>query len=69
MCAHAISLARLDRLYYGASDPKSGGVDHGPCVLSSISAHHKPEIYGGIMEAECGELLRQFFSEKRKNAV
>lgn len=66
MCAQAISLARLDGLYFGAYDPKSGGVESGPRVLHSSSTHHKPEIYGGIMERECGELLREFFKGKRK---
>lgn len=65
MCAQAISLARISKLYYGATDPKSGGVDSGPRVLYSNSAHHKPEIYGGIMEQECANLLKDFFSKKR----
>jgi tRNA(Arg) A34 adenosine deaminase TadA len=65
MCAQAISLARLDSLYYGAVDYKSGGVDSGPRVLYNNSAHHKPEIYGGIMEDESFKLLTRFFSNKR----
>jgi tRNA(adenine34) deaminase len=65
MCAHAISLARIRRLYYGAADPKSGGVDHGPLVLASSSAHHKPEIYAGIGERRSADLLRAFFKARR----
>ena len=65
MCAGAISSARIRRVYYGAYDPKSGGVDHGAMVFKSTSCHHKPEIYGGIMEKECSELLTKFFQDKR----
>jgi tRNA(adenine34) deaminase len=65
MCAHAISMARIRRLYYGAADPKSGGVDHGPRVLASPAAHHKPEIYGGIAERSATLLLKAFFRARR----
>lgn len=65
MCAQAISNARIRRIYYGAYDPKSGGVDHGAKVLSSSSCHHKPDVYGGIMEEDCGKLLVEFFKGKR----
>ena len=65
MCAQAISNARIRRIYYGAYDPKSGGVDHGARVLESSSCHHKPEVYGGIMEEECSKLLSEFFKGKR----
>jgi cytidine deaminase len=65
MCAGAISLARIRRLYYGAADPKSGGVDHGPRVFAHPTCHHVPEVYGGIAEAECAALLRQFFQARR----
>jgi len=65
MCAQAISNARIRRIYYGAYDPKSGGVDHGAKVLQSSSCHHKPEVYGGIMESDCGKLLTNFFKTKR----
>lgn len=61
MCAQAISFARIERLYFGAYDPKSGGVENGPRVLNATSCHHTPEIYGGIMEAECGALMTEFF--------
>jgi tRNA(Arg) A34 adenosine deaminase TadA len=65
MCAFAIALARVRRLYYGAPDPKGGGVDHGPRVLASTSCHHRPEVYGGIGERRAAELLRAFFRERR----
>src|SRR5690606_7696163 len=51
MCAQAISHARIRRVYYGAADPKMGGVENGPCIFNSTSCHHKPEVMGGIMEA------------------
>ncbi|MGF1475666.1 MAG: nucleoside deaminase [Geminicoccaceae bacterium] len=65
MCAQAISLARLRRLYYGAEDEKGGGVDHGPRIFASSSCHSRPDVYGGIGEREAAALLRQFFSERR----
>ena len=65
MCAHAISLARIRNLYFGAYDEKSGGVESGPRVLYSKSAHHKPAIYGGICESECSQLIKDFFRKKR----
>ncbi len=65
MCAQAISAARIRRLYFGAYDSKSGGVDHGPRIFEHASAHHKPEIYGGINEGVCGELLKAFFRQRR----
>lgn len=65
MCAAAISFARVRRLYYGAADPKGGGVEHGARFFSQATCHHKPEVYGGINESECGELLRAFFRSKR----
>ena len=66
MCAHAISIARLDRLFYAASDPKSGGVEHGPRIYESSSCHHKPEVFVGMLASESSELLRNFFQSKRK---
>tara|TARA_Y100000590_G_scaffold212348_1_gene240676 strand:+ start:8541 stop:9032 length:492 start_codon:yes stop_codon:yes gene_type:complete len=66
MCAHAISIARLDRLFYAANDPKSGGVEHGPKIFESSSCHHKPEILTGMMSEESSELLKNFFRNKRK---
>ena len=65
MCAGAIAAARIARLYYGASDPKSGGVAHGARVFAHPQAHHAPEVYDGIAGAEAGNLLRTFFSVRR----
>lgn len=65
MCATAISFARIRRLYYGASDPKGGGVESGPRIYSQPTCHHAPEIYSGIMETEAAELLRAFFATRR----
>ena len=65
MCAAAISFARLRRLYYGASDPKSGGVAHGARVFSHPACHHVPEVYDGLGEQEASQLLRSFFAGRR----
>ena len=65
MCAAAISFARIRRLYFGASDPKGGGVEHGPRVFSHATCHHAPEVYGGISETEAARLLVTFFGERR----
>ncbi len=65
MCAGAIASARIARLYFGASDPKSGGVVHGARVFEHPQAHHTPEIYEGIGEEEAAALLRGFFEERR----
>jgi tRNA(Arg) A34 adenosine deaminase TadA len=65
MCAQAISFARLRRLYYGAADPKGGGVAHGPQIFASSSCHHAPEVYAGIGERRAAELLRAFFRARR----
>ena len=65
MCAQAISFARLRRLYYGAADPKGGGVEHGPRIFNQPTCHHRPEVYAGIAESEAGELLRDFFKARR----
>jgi tRNA(Arg) A34 adenosine deaminase TadA len=65
MCAGAIALARIDRLYFGAEDAKGGGVAHGPRVFAQPTCHHAPEIYGGIGEREAAELLRRFFRDRR----
>ena len=65
MCAAAISNARLARLYYGAADPKSGGVAQGPAIFSHPQCHHAPEIYDGLSAAESETLLKSFFAEKR----
>jgi tRNA(adenine34) deaminase len=65
MCAGAIAHARIARLYYGASDPKGGAVEHGPRLFAQPTCHHRPEIYGGIGEAAAGALLREFFAGRR----
>ena len=65
MCTAAISLARIRRLYYGASDPKGGAVEHGPRFFSQPTCHHAPEVYGGIDGDRASELLREFFRRKR----
>ena len=65
MCAAAIALARIDRLYFGAADPKGGAVIHGPRIFSQPTCHHAPEVYGGIGEEEAAVLLRDFFRERR----
>jgi tRNA(Arg) A34 adenosine deaminase TadA len=65
MCAAAIGLARIRRLYFGAYDPKGGGVEHGPRIFDQPTCHHRPEIYGGIAERAAAELLRDFFKTRR----
>ena len=65
MCAAAISFARLRRLYFGAYDPKGGGVEHGPRIFSQPTCHHRPEVYGGICEDACAAQLRTFFAQRR----
>ena len=65
MCAGAISLARLRRLYYAAPDPKGGAVDNGPRFFSQPTCLHPPEVYGGIRESEAAAMLRAFFAARR----
>ncbi|THH35844.1 nucleoside deaminase [Aliishimia ponticola] len=65
MCAGAIAAARIARVYYGASDPKSGGVAHGARVFSHAQAHHVPEVYDGIAGQEAEALLKAFFAQRR----
>ncbi len=65
MCAAAIAAARIARLYYGASDPKSGGVRQGARVFLHPQCHHAPEVFDGIAGAESEALLKAFFTEKR----
>ncbi len=65
MCATAISFARIRRLYYGASDPKGGGVELGPRIFTQPPCHHVPEVYAGIGEAEASRLLKLFFEARR----
>ncbi|MDR6114014.1 tRNA(adenine34) deaminase [Sphingomonas sp. SORGH_AS789] len=65
MCAGAIAHARIARLYYAASDPKGGAVDHGPRFFAQPTCHHRPDIYAGIGEGEAAGLLRDFFAVRR----
>ena len=65
MCAAAISFARIRRLYYGASDPKGGGVEHGPRIFNQPTCHHAPEVYSGLGDAEAASILRAFFAQRR----
>lgn len=65
MCAAAMSFARIRRLYFGAADPKGGAVEHGVRFFAAPTCHHRPEVYGGINESECGELLKNFFQARR----
>jgi tRNA(adenine34) deaminase len=65
MCAAAIAFARIRRLYYGAADVKGGAVDNGVKFFASPACHHRPEVYGGIAEAETSALLKAFFQERR----
>lgn len=69
MCAQAIAFARLDRLVFGAYDPKGGGVEHGARVFAQPTCHHRPEIVGGIRERDCGALLKEFFAERRPGKI
>lgn len=65
MCATAISFARLRRLYFGASDEKGGGVEHGPRIYAQPTCHHAPDVYGGISERRAAMLLKDFFAARR----
>ena len=65
MCAAAISFARIRRLYYGASDPKGGAVEHGVTFFESRTCHHRPEVYSGIGDGEAAALLQAFFHARR----
>jgi|SRR5437588_12018816 len=65
MCAAATSFARIRRLYWAASDPKGGAVEHGPGFFAQPTCHHAPELYGGIREQEAAALLQEFFRTRR----
>lgn len=65
MCATAMSAARIRRVYYGAADPKSGGVAQGPRIFSHSQCHHVPEVYDGLCESEAAAILSDFFRQKR----
>jgi tRNA(adenine34) deaminase len=67
MCAAAISVARLKALRFAAEDPKGGGVVHGPRIFARPTCHHRPDVLGGIGEAEAGDLLRGFFAKRRQD--
>jgi tRNA(Arg) A34 adenosine deaminase TadA len=66
MCATAISFARIRRLYFGAYDPKGGGVEHGPRIFAQPTCHHAPDVFGGISETDCADILRDFFKKLRQ---
>jgi tRNA(adenine34) deaminase len=65
MCAGAIAAFRIKKLVFGAYDPKSGGVEHGPRVFAHATTHHKPEIIGGVRDSDCSALLTAFFAGLR----
>ena len=65
MCAQAVSLARIKRLVFAAYDPKGGGVEHGARVFSHATCHHAPEVIGGLLESEAGDMLKEFFRARR----
>lgn len=65
MCAQALALARIRRLYFAAADPKGGGVEHGPRIFAQPTSHHRPEVYGGIDEGRASALLKAFFEARR----
>jgi tRNA(adenine34) deaminase len=65
MCATAISFARIRRLYYGADDPKGGGVVHGPRIFTHSTCHHRPECYPGLGEERASQVLKDFFKARR----
>ena len=65
MCATAISFARLRRVYWGAADPKGGGIENGPRIFAQATCHHRPELFGGIAETDAAALLRDFFKARR----
>jgi tRNA(adenine34) deaminase len=65
MCAGAMALARLSRLYFAAADPKGGAVLNGPRLFAQPTCHHAPEVYSGMGETEAGEMLKAFFRERR----
>ena len=65
MCAQAISFARIRRVYFGAYDPKGGGVEHGARIFTQPTCHHAPEVIGGLEERRCAALLKEFFGARR----
>ena len=69
MCATALSFARIGRIFFGAFDPKGGGIDHGPRIFDQPTCHHRPEVFGGISEQACAALLIDFFKAKRQRSI
>ncbi len=65
MCATVISFARIRRVYFGAYDPKGGGIEQGPRIFNQPTCHHKPEVYGGIDENICSNIIKSFFENRR----
>jgi tRNA(adenine34) deaminase len=65
MCAGAVAFARIRRLYYGAADPKGGAIENGVKFFASPTCHHRPEVYGGLAEADASALLKEFFQARR----
>ncbi|MBX6367837.1 MAG: nucleoside deaminase [Rhodospirillales bacterium] len=65
MCAAAIALFRIRRVYFGAPDPKGGGIEHGPRIFEQPTTNHRPEVYGGLGESEAAALLKTFFAARR----
>lgn len=68
MCAAAISFARIEKLYFGAYDPKGGAIVNGVKFFEAQTCHHRPHVSGGIMEVECAQILKKFFKTKRAKA-
>ncbi len=66
MCAGAISLSRIRRLYFSAYDPKGGAVDHGGLLFQKTTCHHRPEVYGGFFEEQSQQMLQDFFKGLRQ---
>lgn len=67
MCAGGISFARINKIIFGASDAKGGGIIHGAKFYDQPTCHHRPEVQHGLMAEECGQILRDFFKAKRQN--
>lgn len=65
LCAAAISFARIGKVTYGASDSKGGGIDHGAKFYAQPTCHHRPDVQSGVLERECGQILKNFFKSKR----
>ena len=66
MCAGALSWAKIDAVYFGAYDVKSGAIENGPCLYQQSTIHHKPEVFGGFCERECQKIMTDFFKKLRK---